>query len=128
MLKRGGNMGKTYSPEDETQILATRAAFDDPDRWRRLKIAETKNEAQRRIYADVPHWKQHNLTARSVELMKKVQEGGVLTPEENAEFSAGLSVWDRVKAIRVASNLIEQDIAASADPKSFDVKRSPRWP
>ena len=93
-----------------------------------IKIAECKAEAQRRIYAILPQWKQANLTARGVELNAKMLTGGTLTQAEKDERTAGFALWEKVKAIRAASNLIEQDILASADPANFDVANSPRWP
>lgn len=95
---------------------------------RPLKIIEVKAEAQRRIYVVLPQWKQANLTARGVELNTKLLMGGTLTQSEKDEQTAGFALWEKVKAIRVASNLIEQDILASAVPASFDVVGSGRWP
>lgn len=95
---------------------------------RTKKIAETKAEAQRRIYALLPQWRQANLTARGVELNTKLLMGGTLTQAEKDEQTAGFALWEKVKAIRAASNQIEQDIQASADPASFDVVGSARWP
>lgn len=91
-------------------------------------IAATKAEAQRRIYALLPQWKQANLMARAAELAFKVEQGIALTQEEKDERTAGFALWNKVKAIRAASNLIETDIKTSADPASFDVINNPRWP
>ena len=95
---------------------------------RKRKIAETKAEAQKRIYALIPQWKQSNLTARAVELHHKKLNGVTLTQAELDELTAGFALWDKAKAVRVASNLIESDINASADPANFDVIGSLRWP
>lgn len=92
------------------------------------KVLETKAEAQRRIYAIVPQWKQANLTARLGELHDKRLNGVALTSAEQNEVTAGFALWDKAKAIRAASNQIETDIQASADPVSFDVAGSARWP
>lgn len=92
------------------------------------KVLQTKAEAQRRIYVLVPQWKQANLTARLVELHQKRLDFGVLTQAEQDEVTVGQALWNRVKAIRAASDLIEADIQASANPESFDVVNSPRWP
>ena len=91
-------------------------------------IIKTKAEAQRRILAVIPQWKQANLTARGVELNTKVISGGVLTTAEQAELTAGFALWSKAKAIRTASDLIEQDIAASINLATFDVVNSARWP
>ena len=95
---------------------------------RESKIAETKAEAQRRIYAIVPQWKQANLTARLGELHDKRLNGVALTSAEQNEVTAGFALWDKAKAIRAASDLIEADIKASTDPANFNVTGSPRWP
>ena len=95
---------------------------------RARKVAETKTEAQRRIYAIVPQWRQANFTARAAELAYKRLNMGVLTPAEQAEMVAVAALWDKVKAIRTTSDFLEADIAAAADPASVDVANSPRWP
>lgn len=94
---------------------------------RAQKISEVKAEAQKRILAIIPQWKQADLTARAVELIIKMTMGGTLTLVEKDEMAAGFELWSQVKAIRSASDLIEQDIAASTDPASFDVAGSSRW-
>lgn len=71
--------------------------------------AQVKAEAQRRILAILPQWKQANLTARGVELSTKMLMGGTLTQAEKDEMEAGFALWDKVKAIRAASDLIEQN-------------------
>lgn len=95
---------------------------------RSAKISDTKAEAQKRIYARLPQWKQANLIARAVELHEKKINGGTFTQGEQDELAAGFALWDKVKAIRAASNLIESEIKASADPSSVEVVNSPRWP
>lgn len=107
-------------PEDVRSYVLTES--------RKLKIAETKGEAQRRIYALVPQWKQVNLTARAVELHQKRLDLVALTQDEQIEVAAIQTLWDKVKAIRAASDLIEADIRASANPTDFDVEGNPTWP
>lgn len=72
-----------------------------------------KAEAQRRIYAILPDWKQRNLTARAAELAIKGQANW--TPEEQAEVTAGQAVWDQIKAIRAASDALEAMAPIPAD-------------
>lgn len=91
-------------------------------------IMQVKAEAQRRIYSILPQWKQANLTARGVELNTKFISGGILTQAEKDEMAAGLILWEKVKAIRAASDLIESDILSSIDPASIDIAASTRWP
>lgn len=102
-----------------TPALATRQAS---------ARAATKAEAQRRILAVIPQWKQANLTARGVELNTKVISGGTLTIAEQAELAAGFALWSKAKAIRTSSDLIELDIAASTNLDTFDIVNSTRWP
>lgn len=86
------------------------------------KIAETKAEANRRIIAILPEWKQRNYTARAVE---KVAAGEVGDDEWNAMQTS----WQQIKAVRVASDAIEAEIAALTDEQAgrYDVAASPLW-
>lgn len=76
--------------------------------------ANVKAEAQRRITAIMPEWKQRNLTARAAELA--IKGSANWTAEEQAEYSAGQAVWDQIKAIRIASNTLE---AMSPIPENY---------
>ena len=86
------------------------------------KIAETKAEANRRILAILPEWKQRNYTARAVE---KVAAGEVGDDEWNAMNAA----WTAIKAIRLASDAIEAEINALTDEQAgqYDVSANPLW-
>jgi len=83
--------------------------FDGTDFTFRPELNPTANsvkaEAQRRIYAILPDWKQRNLTARAAELAIKGQANW--TTQEQAEYTAGQAVWDQIKAIRAASDALE---------------------
>lgn len=92
-----------------------------------LKI-NTKDEAQRRIYDLAPQWRQANLTARALELIEKRLNLIVLTQAEIDERDAGLAIQQKIRAIGLASDLIEAEIDAAADPKNIDVKTSKKWP
>lgn len=87
------------------------------------KVQEVKSEANRLILAILPEWKQRNYTARAVE---KVAAGEVGDDEWNAMQTA----WQQIKAIRVASDAIEAEIAALTDEQAgqYDVAASPLWP
>jgi len=87
-----------------------------------IKIAETKAEANRRILAILPEWKQRNYTARAVE---KVAAGEVGDDEWNAMHTA----WQQIKAVRVASDAIEAEINALTDEQAgqYDVSANPLW-
>ena len=87
------------------------------------KVEETKAEANRRILAILPEWKQRNYTARAIE---KVAAGEVGDDEWNAMSAA----WTAIKAVRVASDAIETEIATLTDEQAgqYDVAASPLWP
>lgn len=106
---------------------------------REAKVAGTKAEAQRRIFARYPQYKQANMQARHAEILAiesghyrdqtgALQAARSVTAAENAELASFCVAWVWVKSVRTASDLIEADIAISADPANFDVVNSPRWP
>lgn len=68
-----------------------------------------KSEAQRRILAIAPEWKQRNLTARAAELVMAGEANW--TPEEAAEAAVIRQAWDGIKAIRLASDTLETEVA-----------------
>lgn len=86
------------------------------------KTSAVKAEANRRILAILPEWKQRNYTARAVE---KVAAGEVGDDEWNAMQAA----WQQIKAVRVASDAIEAEINALTDEQAgqYDVSASPLW-
>lgn len=86
-------------------------------------IAEVKAEAQRRIYAIVPAWKQANLTARTAELLRIRLDAGSWTAQETAEINAINAIWDKAKALRAYSDTLEASILAGGSP---DIMAS--WP
>ena len=85
------------------------------------KIAAVKAEARRRILAFLPVWKQANLTARAVELI--AMGAATWTAAEAAEWDAGSALWNRVKALRRASDVIE----ARRDLATIDVTDDRYW-
>lgn len=85
---------------------------------RAARVASIKAEANRRILAIVPEWKQRNLTAQAAQLAERGRENW--TAEELAAWNAGLAIWAQVAAVRAASDAIEamaeipQDVADPA--------------
>lgn len=73
-------------------------------------VKAIKAEAQRRIYAICPAWKQINLTARSAELLRIKIDAGRWSDSEIAEAAQIDSVWEKAKAIRAYSNTLEAAI------------------
>ena len=90
--------------------------------WKDLLIESAKAEANRRILAILPEWKQRNYTARAVE---KVADGEVGDDEWNAMSAA----WTAIKAVRVASDAVEAEIATITEQQAaqYDVAASPLW-
>lgn len=109
----------TWVQEDlpSDQVAVNRAAKN------KFLIETTKSEAERRILAILPEWKQRNYTARAVE---KVAAGEVGDDEWNMMQAS----WDQIKAVRVASDAIEAEIAALTHEQAeqYDVAASPFWP
>ncbi len=83
------------------------------------RVAAVKAEAARRILAIAPEWAQRNLTARAADLaLLYPGTKGIDLPEpERSEYLAGQAVWERIRAIRDASNSIEAALAAAAAAK-----------
>ena len=75
-------------------------------------ITEIKDEANRRILAVLPEWKQRNLTAQSVKLINAGRTRS-LTAEEENQLSDIENVWDTlVKPIRDYSDELENRVNA----------------
>lgn len=85
------------------------------------KADDVKAEARRRILARLPDWKQANMTARGVELLRKGEVNW--TPQEQAEADAITAAWDWVKAVRLASDDIE-----AMTPIPDDYRDDGHWP
>lgn len=111
---------------DGWTITATRTVeWIDLDAIRERRRAEVKAEAGQRILSILPDWKQRNLTARAVELT--AQGPQTWTAEEQAEWDAGQALWTWVKAVRLATDIFEADIAAETDAATA-AGMQPLWP
>lgn len=86
-------------------------------------IARVKAEANRRILAILPEWKQRNYTARAVEKLAAGEVG-------DDEWSAMSAAWTAIKAVRVASDAIEAEISTLTDEQvvQYDVANNHKWP
>lgn len=85
------------------------------------QILAVKAEAQRRIFDRFPQWKQANMTARAVEIVRMGE--GNWTPEVKTEADALDGAWAWIKSVRDASNTIE-----ALDPIPSDFSDDARWP
>lgn len=88
-------------------------------------VADVKAEARRRILARYADWKQDNMTARGVELLKLRIANGAWTAAEQAEADALKAAWDWIKAVRAASDAIEADLGTMTVEA---MRADARWP
>ena len=105
------------------------SGFDQATAEKPRVVEAIRAEAQRRIFNVVPQWRQNNLTARASELIDKGR--GNWSAAELAEWNAGKVIWDRVKALRQASNVIEARLASVTKRDAvigFDVVGAAEWP
>lgn len=89
--------------------------------------AFVKAEAERRILNILPAWKQRNYTARAVEIIYAIQTS-TAAAEDTAELTAIHGFFDRVKAIRAASDLVEADVERGAIRTHDEAVGSALWP
>lgn len=88
-----------------------------------ISAQDVKDEARRRILAVYPDWKQANMTARGVELIRKLAQGGAWSQGEEAEATALEAAWDWIKTVRAAADSIEL-----MSPLPRDFGDDGRWP
>ncbi|KAF0112381.1 MAG: hypothetical protein FD149_2451 [Rhodospirillaceae bacterium] len=89
-------------------------------------IAAVKADAGRMIVALYPDWKQRNMTARAVALLRKGEANW--TAAESAEAAILEAAWAWITAVRTESDAIEADIAALANDQMDGLTWSERWP
>lgn len=82
---------------------------------------QIKAEARRRILAVFPDWKQTNMVARGVELVRIKAEGGAWSTGEAVEAAALDAAWAWIKSVRAASDALELDPPA-------DFAADQHWP
>jgi len=105
MVRTDEDTGNTI---DVTQLRADFDALDDST-IETLRVSKIKAEAGRIINARYPEWKQRNMTARGLELVREEQVNGSLTTEETAEIGDIEAVWAWIKSIRTTSDQAETD-------------------
>ena len=120
----GSNYRRCVTPDDDVSDLPLDAQDTIKSHWGGVDMAEwkalahppsppvtsadIKAEAERRIFAVLPEWKQRNLTARAVELLLALVKNNGWTAAEAAEAAAIQGQWDKVKTIRARSDELEQ--------------------
>jgi hypothetical protein len=72
-----------------------------------------KAEAQRRIFARYPQWRQANMTARGVKLLRKGEPNW--TAAEQAEAVALDVAWLWIMSVRAASDALEAMVPIPVD-------------
>ncbi len=103
------SFGREAMTEAEAIELLTNPPLDG---FKAERITAIKSEAQERIYAIVPAWKQTNLLARSIEL-RDIKEERAWTTEEAAQDAGIKALWAAVKAVRSASDTAEAAVNAA---------------
>ena len=123
IMRFPGSAPVVFNEVFERPDLATGTAVElSAEQARPRYVAAVKVEAQKRIYARFPQWKQANMTARGVELAT-VRAERMWTPEEQAEAAALTAAWAWVRAVRDASGAIE-----AADPPLRNYTADEHWP
>lgn len=133
MIKSVDGQNVVLTPEEEAAVQAewdTWAAQAGPRR-----IPEVKAEAQRRILALDPSWTSENFVVKQMNLMMQVSAlldkklgGATLTAAEDGLLAAARTIKANIDAIRSASDQVEADLLAAADPVGFNITASLRWP
>lgn len=121
------------APGTETQGLVNGAWVVDPN-WQSADLAtvraelivKVKLEANTRIVAVLPEWRQRNLTAQAAQLAA-IKVDRAWTAEEQAAWNAGLALWAQVAAIRSHSDALEAEINA-ATLETLTTWTSHGWP
>ncbi len=120
------SLGRTYysgaegpSEEDAADCIVNPRALPSPI----ATATDIKTEARRRILAIAPDWKQSNMIARTVELVRDHgTEVDDWPPSPQAENAAHQAIWDKIKAIRAHSDALESAPPTRAALPSAD------WP
>ena len=98
-----------------------RIVYEVSDKEIGEQISAIKLEAQRRIYSRFPQWKQANMTARAVGLLRAGEQNW--TDEEKAEAGALDGAWVWIKTVRIASGEVE-----AMNPLPHDYDDNKWWP
>tara|TARA_S200002703_G_scaffold156269_1_gene161576 strand:+ start:1845 stop:2255 length:411 start_codon:yes stop_codon:yes gene_type:complete len=102
--------GYVLTPEPEPEPMPESA-----------RIAQIKGAAHAHITASLPEWKQRNLTARQLELVKKRLLGQSLSTDEQGQEVAIEAVWAWVKSVRAESDRLEADNDLNTDDANWPV-------
>ena len=128
LLDDGRNHRRCVTPDDDISALPQKSRDAIKAHWAGMNMtdwqaiahpptppvtpADIKAEAERRILALLPEWKQRNLTARGVELVLTLVKNKGWTADEAAEAAAIEAQWNKVKAVRARSDELEATLPA----------------
>ena len=113
-----------------TQVWTSSSIDYDETEVRANIIANVKAEANSRIVARVPEWKQRNYLAYSLEMTRKEAAGTTLTAQESATMTFIEGEWAYAISVRAASDTIEGLLAVMTvrEALSVDIANHPEWP
>lgn len=108
------------SEAEARAILDATAEPGDPA----VSPSAVKAEAERRILAVMPEWKQRNaLAAGQAAVMAHGSDPAMWPPELQAEHTAAMAAWAAINAIRASSDVLE-----AMDPIPADYAADYHWP
>lgn len=117
---------------DDAAVQAIIDAFDPKAAALADKIATVKAEAQARIFAILPAWKQTNLLAQGLNNALAFGNDRANWPADQQAIAAAADIaWAKIVQIRLASNAIEAKLSAIADwqeLEAHDAATDPDWP
>lgn len=117
---------------NDAAVQAIIDTFDPRVVIRAEKRAAIKEEAQRRIYKVLPAHKQTNLMAQGIENILAFGPDSTTWPNAQKQIkAAGDIAWSRIKALRAASDAIEEKVEALTDRdalEAHDAATDVDWP
>lgn len=135
-LKRAGQWlreenGKLVSSDNDI-VQAIIDSFDPVADLIESVVVKMKAEAQARIFAIMPAWKQTNTLAFGLENTIAFGTDDTKWPADmQAKQQEALAAWGKIKDIRKASDVIEAALRSETDWKaliSYDPKADQIWP
>lgn len=131
------------TPFGNPPILSEKSSFDgekivvereygDPDLTSEKQnlVNFIKAEASNLILAYCPQYKQANLTAQAAELalMFPSTSGADMPSPYKEAWEAGQIIWNHIKAIRIHSNVLEQEILSINSAEELKSWQPHDWP
>lgn len=93
---------------------------DEVAAMRAAKVDAVKAEAERRIVAVMPEWRQRNSLALGLELVTTLGTDVSAWPaEQRATYASVMASWAQIKALRATSDALEASVPT--DPAAIEV-------